>query len=86
MSRWRRCLTRIRKPLGELADDLVCVQADGFGIRADEGSAEDAGWPARHIVALERFEQRSTDLRVVGDGFEGDVTPLAFVAKAGPES
>jgi hypothetical protein len=72
--------------LGELADDLVAVQADGFGVGADKRPTEDARGPSRHVIPLQRLEERPADLRVVGDRLERDLTTLTLVAKAGPKS
>src|SRR5690606_13676810 len=41
------------------------------------GSTEKTGRPPRHVVALERLEQRRTDLGVVGDRPDRDALLLA---------
>ena len=50
-------LERIRIPFDELADDRIGIETDRFRVGAHKGFSEDAGRPARHIVALESFEK-----------------------------
>ena len=53
---------RIGEAFQKFADDDVGLEVDGVGIGADERAAEDSPRPVRHIVSLQRLEQRQIDL------------------------
>jgi hypothetical protein len=64
----RISFNRIGMELQELANDRVGFQADRVRVRANEGTAENARRPARHVVAFQPFQQRNADLRLFRDG------------------
>ena len=75
----------VRKLRDELLNGRVRIEPHLHGVRADERAAEDAAGQPRHIVALERLEDRDRNLGRVRDRPKRDTTPLAGFAKLGPE-
>ena len=71
---------RLDQPLGaavadgeqpaELVDDFVGVEADRAGVVAHERAGEDAGRPAREVVAFQPVPELRADLRDRRDGFQ----------------
>ncbi len=72
--------------LQKLADDDVGLEVDGMRIGADEGAAEDARRPMRHIVALQRLEQRRVDFGLLRDRDEGDLLLFTSLSQSSAET
>ena len=81
----RRQLSRIGKTLVELLRDGVGIEADAGRVGADERAAKNAGRPAREVVALERLEKTGADLRICGDGRQGNLPAFTFATQAAAE-
>ena len=72
--------------LQKLADDDVGLEVDGMRIGADEGTTKNARRPARHVVSLQRFEQRQLDFRPLRDRGEGNLLSFTLLAQSSAET
>src|SRR5690349_16831354 len=61
------------KELEKLTYHGIGIKADRESVRTDECLPENSGRPMRHIVALERFEQRLLNLGLFGDLGQGNL-------------
>ena len=66
----------IRKILEKLLEGRLRIEADRFGVAADERPPEQARGPLAHVVAFKGFEQAGFHFRAGGD--VGDVDIPAF--------
>src|SRR6185295_18342983 len=79
-------LRRIGIALEKLANHDVGVEIHCARVGADERTAEDSRGPLRHVVALQRVEERELDLRLLRDRDQGNLLLLAPFAHSRAET
>jgi hypothetical protein len=60
--------------LQEFADNDLGLEANCGGVGSNERSTKDAGWPARNVVCFQSLQDRDTDLRLLGNQAERDLS------------
>jgi hypothetical protein len=70
----------------ELVHHVVGIEADGFGIIANERARKDAGRPLGKVVAFEASPEVSANLGDRNNGVDTDTASLSFAAQSGAES
>jgi hypothetical protein len=66
-------LRRVGIALEKLANHGVGVEIDGSRVGADERAAKDSRGPLRHVVALQRVEERELDLGLLRNRDQGNL-------------
>jgi len=81
----RRTAIALRKQTAELVDDVIGVEADGFGVVAHERAREETAGPLGEVVGFEPDPELDADVGLCRDGFERDTAAFAFTPQPGSE-
>jgi hypothetical protein len=74
-----------REEPAEVIDDLFGVEADGFGVVADEGARNQTPWPQRQVVGFEPNPKVDAHVGQQGKRLERHPAALPFAPEARPK-